>query len=46
MKKLFEIKHEGTVIRIEIPQVNEDFLLLLSLTVIFCTAINAIAAAV
>ena len=43
MKKVFEIKREDSVIRIEIPQISEDFLLFATVTVIFCTFFSVLA---
>ena len=43
MKKVFEIKREDSVIRIEIPQISEDFLLFAAVTVIFCTFFSVLA---
>ena len=46
MKKVFEIKREDSVIRIEIPQISEDFLLFAAVIVIFCTFFNVLAAVI
>lgn len=43
MKKILEIKREDTIIRIEIPQISEDFLLLAAVTIIFCTFFSVLA---
>lgn len=43
MKRVFEIQREDVVIRVEIPKMSEDSLLLVSITAIFCALIHAIA---